>query len=112
MRGVWVPLEHLFFHLLSLGSPVVEKSHPSALVCLSWAALQLELCQASVPAQSLECGCLSPVSCGTHGWLRQPWPGPVEFCQETAPQPSKGPQTQEEAYEQRLVLRGHPGFIV
>lgn len=30
MRGVWVPLEHLFFHLLSLGPPVVGSSHPSA----------------------------------------------------------------------------------
>lgn len=104
MRGFWVPLEHLFFHLLGLGPPVVENSHPSVLVCLSQGCLRLELCQASVPAQSLECGRLSPVGWGTHGWLRQPWPRPVELCQEIAPKPSKGPQTQDEAYKQRLVL--------
>lgn len=64
MRGVRVPLEHLFLHLLSLGPPVVGRNHPSELACLSLAVCLLEL-SAKLPSQ-LETGMwLSPQSTGT-----------------------------------------------
>ena len=92
MRGVRVPLKHLFFHLLNLGPPG-EGRNLSAPMCLNASHPPVETrSQASLPARSLECGCRSPGSWDTHGWLRQQLPGPVELGQEAASKPGKGPR--------------------
>lgn len=92
MRGVRVPLKHLFFHLLNLGPPG-EGRNLSAPMCLNASHPPVETrSQGSLPAQSLECGCRSPGGWDTHGWLRQQLPGPVELGQEAAPKPRKGPR--------------------
>lgn len=92
MRGVRVPLEHLFFHLLNLGPPR-EGRKLSAPMCLKASHSAVETCgQASLPARSLECGCRSPGgSWDTHSGSGSSCLGLLSSGQEAALKPGKGP---------------------